>query len=841
MRRGFPRSASKPPRLAECAALKGSRRARGATAIALLVSLLGHGITLGQTPAPAPAQPATSVLAPVVVTATRIEAAPFDVPASIDRIDGDAVRNNRAQVNISESLGAVPGLQARDRQNYAQDVQISVRGFGARASFGLRGVRVYVDGIPATFPDGQGQITNVDLGSVDRIEVLRGPSSALYGNSAGGVIQVFTEDGAERPTFDFGLAAGSDGVLRANTKLSGNTGAIGYVLSASHFETDGYRDHSAVRRNIANAKLTLHVDDSSTVTLIANSVTMPRAQDPLGLTRAQYEANRRSVDPSAITFDTRKSIDQTQFGLIWERRLDSANSLRLMLYRGHRNTEQFQAIAVAAQTSLLSPGGVISLGTDYTGTDLRWTLRGNLAERPFTLVSGFAVDSLDQRRRGYRNFTGAGATLVTGIEGDLRRDENDSALAVDPYVQTSWEFAPRWTLSAGVRRSSVRISSADRFIVGVNGDDSGSTRYSATLPVFGLMYAVNDVLHVYASAGRGFETPTLNELAYRPDGTGGLNFALQPATSRNLEVGAKARLGAWGELSAAVFAIRTRSEIVTLTNISGRSTYQNAGATQRTGVELGWTATLAPSLQAQIAASTVDARYRDGFSACYGSPCSAPVPVAADNRIPGVARGTGLRIADLRAAAGLERRRRCAMVEQGSCQRREHRRGAGLRRRFGERRLHRAFRAVEVARIRAHRQPDRPPVRRLGDRQRGQLALLRAGAWPHVARRPREHFGVLSGRACGAATRCVHSRKYSARPHDDTPASRASRQQSPVGREGRAAQPRLLHRVARPAGAAVSVDRLRRQPRAGQRTRRPVARRALRAPQRGQRRRALRP
>lgn len=599
-----------------------------------LVLLLGAGTVLAQTQN----SPGPNVLVPIVVTATRTEAAPFDVPASIDRIDGDAVRNNRAQVNISESLGAVPGLQARDRQNYAQDVQISVRGFGARASFGLRGVRVYVDGIPATFPDGQGQITNVDLGSVERIEVLRGPSSALYGNSAGGVIQIFTEDGAAQPTVDFGLAVGADSVLRANTKLSGSTGALGYVLSASHFDTDGYREHSAAQRNIGNAKLSLHIDDRSTVTLIANSVSLPSAQDPLGLTRAQYDANPRGVDAVALAFDTRKHIDQTQLGLVWERRLDSANALRVMVYRGHRNTEQFQSISVGAQTSALSPGGVIQLGTDYQGTDLRWTTRGRLADRPFTLVAGLSVDSLDQHRRGYRNFTGAGDTLVTGVEGALRRDEVDTARAVDPYLQLSWQLAPQWSLSAGLRRSSVRIASADRYVVGANVDDSGSTCYSATLPVVGLMYEVDEALHLYASAGRGFETPTLNELAYRPDGSGGLNFALQPATSRNLELGAKARLGVWGELSAALFAIRTSDEIVTLANLGGRSTFQNAGATQRTGFELGWSATLAPSVRAQVAIATLNARYRDGFAACYGSPCSAPVAVAAGNHLPGVAR-----------------------------------------------------------------------------------------------------------------------------------------------------------------------------------------------------------
>src|ERR1700712_1658733 len=209
--------------------------------VPLAVALLGAHAAWAQTEAAPPSASSQQV----VITATRTEARPFDLPVSIDRIDGDLARDGRAQVNISESLGAVPGLIARDRQNYAQDVQISMRGFGARASFGLRGIRAYLDAIPATFPDGQGQITNVDIGSIDHIEVLRGPSSALYGNSAGGVIQVFTQDGAPQPTVDAGVAFGGNGVQRENAKASGRSGAFGYVLSPSHFQTDGYRDHSA--------------------------------------------------------------------------------------------------------------------------------------------------------------------------------------------------------------------------------------------------------------------------------------------------------------------------------------------------------------------------------------------------------------------------------------------------------------------------------------------------------------------------------------------------------------------------------------------------------------------
>ena len=583
----------------------------------------------------AAAAPAVAQLAPVVVSATRTEARAFDVPASIERIDGEAVRDARAQVNLSESLGGVPGLLARDRQNYAQDVQISVRGFGARSTFGIRGVRLYVDGVPATLPDGQGQISNVELGSVERIEVLRGPFSALYGNSSGGVIQVFTEEGRGAPRLSFGAAGGSDGLLRLSAKASGASGALGYTVSASHFRTDGYRDHSRTERNIGNAKLTLRPDDAGTLTLIANSVALPQAQDPLGLSRAQFEADPRGVDPSALAFDTRKTVNQTQGGLIFERRLDSANTLQLLSYLGHRGTQQYQAIPVATQNNPLHPGGVIVLGRNYEGADLRWTLQTRLLEAPLSVVGGLAVDSLTEQRQGYRNSVGS----VLGVQGALRRNETNDVSSADQYLQAAWQLTPRWSVNAGVRHSTVRFRSTDAYIVGTNPDDSGSARYGATLPVLGLMFALNDGVHVYATAGRGFETPTLNELAYRASGGTGLNFGLQAARSHSVELGVKARPSGLGEFTAALFRTGTENEIVTQTNVGGRATFQNAGATRRTGLELGWSASFAEKWRAQLAATALDAVYRDGFATCAATPCSVPTqPIPGGNRIPGVAR-----------------------------------------------------------------------------------------------------------------------------------------------------------------------------------------------------------
>jgi iron complex outermembrane recepter protein len=595
---------------------------------ATLCCILAPGASLAQT---APAQ-----LNPVVVTATRTETPAFDVPASIDRIGGEQIRDGRAQVNISESLGGVPGLLARDRQNYAQDVQISVRGFGARSTFGIRGVRLYVDGIPATLPDGQGQISNVDLGSADRIEVLRGPFSALYGNSSGGVIQVFTEEGTGPARLGFDAAGGSDGLLRLSARASGASGALGYLVSASHFRTDGYRDHSATERNIGNAKLTLRPDADSKVTLLANSVDLPKAQDPLGLSRAQFEADPRGVDPSANTFDTRKTVNQTQGGLVYDRRIDDANEVRVLTYLGHRGTQQYQSIPVATQANPLHPGGVIVLGRDYQGADLRWTWRANLAGAPLTVVTGLAYDALIEQRQGYANFVGT----TLGVQGALRRNERNDVSNFDQYVQAAWQFTPQWSINAGVRHSSVRFSSTDAFVRGTNPDDSGDARYSATLPVVGVMFAVNDALRLYATAGRGFETPTLNELAYRASGGTGLNFGLQASRSTSVEVGAKARPAGLGEFTAAVFRTGTDDEIVTQTNLGGRSTFQNAGATRRTGVELAWSATFLDHLRAQVAATALDATYRDGFKTCSATPCATPTQVvAAGNRIPGIARG----------------------------------------------------------------------------------------------------------------------------------------------------------------------------------------------------------
>ena len=583
----------------------------------------------------ADAADSAATLPPVVVTSTQIVQPAFDTPASVDVVDGRSMRDSHLQVNLSESLGSVPGLLIQNRQNYAQDLQLSLRGFGARSTFGVRGVRLYVDGIPATMPDGQGQTSNIDIASIDRVEVLRGPFSALHGNSSGGVVSVTTEDGDGPPRLTSSFAAGSDGQRRYGLKASGSAGDaprdFSYLLSTSRYLTDGYRDHSAARKTLANAKLGIGLD-AGDLTLVLNSVDVA-ADDPQGLTRQEFEDDPRSAAPNALRFDTRKTVRQTQGGAIYERRVDDQNDLRLTLYYGQRHTRQFLSIPVAVQAAPGQAGGVIDLRRDYGGADLRWTSQWQLAARPFTVAAGMAYDTMTEDRRGYENFAETAQGPQLGVQGKLRRKERNRVWNLDPYLQASWQFAPAWTLEAGLRYSTVRFDSQDRYIAPGNADDSGSARYRKALPMAALRYQANPDLNLYATAGRGFETPTFNELSYRPDGQPGLNFGLQPSVNTSVEAGAKARVGQ-GMLTAAIFHTRTADEIVVDTNMNGRTTYQNAGSTRRQGVELRWTGALARHWQAALAYTWLDARYRDSF---YDG---IPIPanrVPAGNRIPGIA------------------------------------------------------------------------------------------------------------------------------------------------------------------------------------------------------------
>jgi iron complex outermembrane receptor protein len=568
----------------------------------------------------------------IVVTATRTPQASFEVPASIDVVHMDEERERTAS-HLSEYLAAVPGVVARNRQNQAQDEQISIRGFGARSSFGVRGVRLYSDGIPATMPDGQGQVSHFNLDSAGRIEVLRGPFSALYGNSSGGVIEVFTAAGTAPPTTRVDLVGGSDGFGRAGINARGRRGGFDWNLDFSHFRTDGYRRHSAAERDSGNARLAWQVGDGGSLTLLANTLSAPTAEDPLGLTRAQMDQDPRQVAPVAELYDTRKSVYQRQAGAVLEHPFGAGHALRALAYAGRRKVVQFLAIPPAAQARPTHSGGVIDLDSDYRGSDLRWTWQGELARRPLELAAGLAFDEQLQHRQGYENFVGD----LLGVRGRLRRSEDDTVASFDQYAQATWHFGEDGSLTLGARHSEVRFRSRDFFVAAGNPDDSGRTRFAATTPVAGLMWRASPRTHLYASFGEGFETPTFNELGYRSDGGGGLAFDLRPARSRNGELGIKLRPHPDLRANLAAFRADTRDELAVATSMGGRTTYRNVGRSRRQGLEASLDWRPAGDWRLQLAFTRLDAHFRSAFLACASSSCTVPdTPVAAGTRIPGI-------------------------------------------------------------------------------------------------------------------------------------------------------------------------------------------------------------
>jgi len=579
--------------------------------------------------------PGAQTLSPVVVTGSRSEQRSFDLPMSVDALSRDEVQEGHARVNVSEVLNRTPGNFVANRENFAQELQISIRGFGARSQFGTRGVKLLSDGLPASAPDGQGSPGIFDLGATERIEVLRGPFSALYGNHSGGVVQVFSERGGDPPTVTLDASAGSYGMQRYALKGGVAADAFNGFASASYFRVDGYRDHSAATKTQATAKIGVGLGSAHRVTLVATGFDQPDAQDPLGLTAAQVQANPRQAQPVALQFDTRRSLRHLQGGVIVDSALGERDALQFTAYVGNRDNTQYLAVPLANQLAPTSSGGVSELDRDFAGGSVRWTHRGELAGRALTLTAGAEIDSASEARRGYIN--------DFGQRGALKRDEDNDTTSSGAYAQAEWRLASRWSLTAGLRYTRVEFESADRYVTDYNPDDSGSVRYAEWTPTAGVVFSVAPTLNLYASYGRAFETPTGIELAYRPDGGSGLNFTLQPAISHQFELGAKWLAGEATRVNVAVFDIRTEGEIVIARNLGGRSAFVNAGDTSRLGAELLVDSELGAGFSTRLALTLLNARFDSAFTSCaplaaFCNPATGvnTAVVPEGNRVPGV-------------------------------------------------------------------------------------------------------------------------------------------------------------------------------------------------------------
>lgn len=567
-------------------------------------------------PLTAQAENATYQADPLVVTGSRYQASGWQLPFSVNRIDAEQATLGKPGVNLSEALGSVPGLVVQNRQNYAQDLQISSRGFGARSAFGIRGIKLLADGVPLSNPDGQGQAATFDLDTLERIEVLRGPFASVYGSNSGGVIQLFSRDGEGAPKVALDTSQAAYGTSRTRVSAEGGNDRAGFIINRSHFETDGYRNHSGAILDKTFAKLTLYPDDLSKLSLSFSELDQNDTQDPQGLTWDQVQADRRSAAPSALAFNTRKTVDHRQLALNYERSFTSG-TWQSTLYSGTRRVIQYQSIPKAAQeNSDKHSGGVIDFERRFHGIGNRWIQSFDLGSSLLTVTTGLDYDYSRDDRQGYENFVGD----TLGVKGDLRRDERNEVTSLSPYLQAAWQLG-KLEIQAGLRYNHVEFDVDDNFILSnaclnpqtENCNDSGSVTYREWTPTLGASYALLPNLNIYASWGKGLETPTLNELSYSGPGNS-FGFDLKPATSEQFEIGLKSRLAEATNLQVALFQIDTDDELVVASAQGGRNSFQNAAKTRRRGIELALESRLSDTLRANLAYTQIDATYSKDFT-----------------------------------------------------------------------------------------------------------------------------------------------------------------------------------------------------------------------------------
>lgn len=535
--------------------------------------------------------------------------------------------------SVAQVLARAPGVQVFDRDNLAQDLKLTVRGFGARSNFGIRSTRLLIDGVPADTPDGQGQLGTVDVRQLQAVELETGPFSARSAGSAGGVM-VFRPQPQKETGLGTTVGLGSFDQVLLGLQLSDRLGTMPVQLSHTRITRSGERAQSSGERINSAFNALGALGENYQWSLRGQRFELANALDPQSLSAAELRTNPRGVNAAVIEFAPRKDVRQGQLAL---QLLGAGQRPTVAAYWAERDVEQFLSIPEQVQRAPQHPGGVIDFARVSLGLSVEYPLWGGLI--------GMATDRLDEDRFGYQNFR----LNQRGVRGELKRDERNQVIRDAVYGE--WQFAPlqHWSLAAGARAERLRYSSEDRFIRPGNLDDSFALNLSQFSPFLRIERDLAAGTQLYARVGSGFEAPTLGELAYAPDGDG-FNRTLLPSISRHAELGVRARLNERVRVQAALFGSRSRDEIVTARNQGGRSAFQNAGRVRRQGVEIGGRARVNRQLDLDFNFTALSARYRDSFAVCVRAPCaSANVLVRAGARLPGVSErvsqfGLGYRI-----------------------------------------------------------------------------------------------------------------------------------------------------------------------------------------------------
>lgn len=531
-----------------------------------------------QAAAPSPAADApVDPVEEIVVRTDRVPERVLRVPAAVSVIDQQAIVLSRQQLTLAESLTAVPGVFTQNRQNFAQDLRISIRGFGARARFGIRGIRVLVDGIPTTLPDGQGQVDTLQLASAGRIEVMRGPSASLYGSAAGGVIRIESEPVPDTPVIQARAAAGSNGYQSYDAKGVGQAGPVGILLGLSRQVTGGYRQQSHMESNILNSRVAWTIDDDSELTAYGHFVYGPIAQDAGGLSTAQVSQDRRQAQTCNAILDAGERVNQLGGALKYRRSMGDAHETTAVGWAGWRDFSNRLAFGNACLGS--GPGGSAgTLDRVFAGGSLQHVYEA----QPFGLSNRLLVGTgFELQRDGRRN-----RQLFAQRLGSVTLDQAEDVTGLRVFLQDELALPADLELGFSVGFDWLRYDVTDYLPpTAGNGDDSGRLDFSEWSPSGTLLWSPNEVVNPYLRISTSFEPPTTTELR-RLDGTGGFNPSLAPQRAVNYEAGVKGLLPGTLRYELAVYYVQIDAEILRI-QIGGEDRYRNAGQSERTGVEAG--------------------------------------------------------------------------------------------------------------------------------------------------------------------------------------------------------------------------------------------------------------
>jgi iron complex outermembrane receptor protein len=499
----------------------------------------------------------------ISVTATRVEKPLESVPAAVGIVQQEEIQFAEPQLGLDESLTRVPGIFMQNRYNFAQDLRISIRGFGARSAFGIRGIKVLVDGIPETLPDGQANVDSIDIGSIGNMQVIRGPVSSLYGNASGGALLIETEEAPEIPFVSLRPSFGADGFQKHQLKFGGKAERFDYLVNLSDLSYDGYREQSATELSSLNSKFGFALGDGR-LTTVLNYTDSPQADDPGGLTQTLADEEPTSAWSRNLSLDSGEELEQTRLGFVYERPMGDSGELRLRNYYVWRDLANRLPIGATGEGVLLDRFAVGG-GAQYThGAPL-----GGHANR---LTVGIDIDrQADERKR----YLLAGDSL-----GEKTQDQDEAVDGIGLYVQNEYSLSERMELTLGGRYDRLDFDVEDNFLG--NGDDSGDRSFRKFSPSLGLRFTPRPGLNLYANISRSFETPTAVELR-DPDGAG-FNQQLDPQVATSFEIGMKGRLGKRARYELAIFTMDVTDELVPY-EIDGASYYENAGESRRNGLE----------------------------------------------------------------------------------------------------------------------------------------------------------------------------------------------------------------------------------------------------------------